>query len=83
MYDASYIKLREASITYAFPSSLLKDSFIKTFSMSLLGNNLWIIQKNLPDADPEAGASSGNVQGYQSGVMPTTRVISFNIKASF
>lgn len=83
IYDASYVKLREVSLTYSLPSKYLKDSFVKAFSLSLLGNNLWIIDKNLPDADPEAGASSGNVQGYQSGVMPTTRVYSFNIKASF
>jgi TonB-linked SusC/RagA family outer membrane protein len=83
IYDASYVKLREVSLTYTLPSKFLKDSFMKSFAMSLLGNNLWIIHKNVPYADPEAGASSGNVQGYQSGVMPTTRVVSFNIKASF
>ncbi|MNY56863.1 hypothetical protein D3C86_1929880 [compost metagenome] len=55
----------------------------KSISFSLLGNNLWIIHKNLPYADPEAGQSSGNIQGFQSGVMPTTRVYSFNIKATF
>ena len=27
------------------------------------------MHKNLPYADPEAGLSSGNVQGYQSGPM--------------
>lgn len=83
IYDASYVKLREVSLTYSLPSKFLKDSLIKNFSVSLLGNNLWIIDKNTPDTDPEAGASSGNIQGYQSGVMPTTRVYSFNIKASF
>lgn len=83
IYDASYVKLREVSFTYALPAKYLKDSFVKSLSFSLLGNNLWIIDKNLPMADPEAGASAGNVQGYQSGVMPTTKVYSFNLKASF
>ena len=83
IYDASYVKLREVSFTYALPAKYLKDSFVKSLSFSLLGNNLWIIDKKLPMADPEAGASSGNVQGYQSGVMPTTKVYSFNLKASF
>lgn len=41
------------------------------------------MHKNLPYADPEAGLSSGNVQGYQSGPMPTTRNISFNVKVNF
>ncbi|MFT3795316.1 SusC/RagA family TonB-linked outer membrane protein [Flavobacterium sp.] len=83
IYDASYVKLREVSLTYALPSKYFEGALLKSLSLSLLGNNLWIIDKNLPDADPEAGASSGNIQGYQSGVMPTTKVYSFNIKASF
>ena len=40
------------------------------------------MHKNLPYADP-VGLSSGNVQGYQSDPMPTTRNISFNVKVNF
>jgi TonB-linked SusC/RagA family outer membrane protein len=83
VYDGSFVKLREASITYNLPSQLLQGTVLKSASFSLIGNNLWIIHKNLPDADPEAGSSGGNVQGYQSGVMPTVRVISFNVKLNF
>ncbi|MDR1877544.1 MAG: SusC/RagA family TonB-linked outer membrane protein [Flavobacteriaceae bacterium] len=83
VYDASYVKLREVSITYSLPAQYLKGTFIKGASFSVIGNNLWIIHKNLPDADPEAGMSSGNIQGYQSGVMPTTRIYSFNVKFNF
>ncbi|WP_427875269.1 TonB-dependent receptor domain-containing protein [Flavobacterium sp. MMS24-S5] len=83
IYDASYVKLREVGFTYNVPSRFLDKTMAKSISFSLLGNNLWIIHKNLPYADPEAGQSSGNVQGFQSGVMPTTKVYSFNIKATF
>src|SRR5690606_25751879 len=83
VYDASYVKLREAKISYTLPEKLLRNTFVKGATFSLLGNNLWIIHKNVPYADPEAGMSSGNVQGYQSGVMPTTRVYSFNVKLNF
>ncbi|WP_318642804.1 SusC/RagA family TonB-linked outer membrane protein [Flavobacterium ardleyense] len=83
MYDAGFVKLREVALSYSLPTRFLDNTMVKSLSISLLGNNLWIIDKSLPDADPEAGASSGNVQGYQSGVMPTTKVYSFNIKASF
>ncbi|CAD7809791.1 TonB-dependent receptor SusC [Chryseobacterium aquaeductus] len=83
VYDASYVKLREASITYTLPSKVFEGTVIRSASFSLLGNNLWIIHKNLPMADPEAGSSGGNVQGYQSGVMPTVRTISFNVKVNF
>jgi TonB-linked SusC/RagA family outer membrane protein len=83
IYDASYVKLREVGLTYNFPSKILEKTFIKGASLSLNGSNLWIIHKNLPYADPEAGMSSGNVQGYQSGVMPSEKVYSFNVKINF
>ena len=83
VYDASYIKLREASLSYTFDKKVLGNTFIQGFTLGLSGSNLWIIHKNLPYADPEAGLSSGNIQGYQSGVMPTTRNYSFNLKVNF
>lgn len=84
IYDASYVKLREASIAYTLPAQLFKSGgFVKGATFGLVGNNLWIIHKNVPYADPEAGTSSGNIQGYQSGVMPVTRVFSFNAKLNF
>ncbi|WP_281322702.1 SusC/RagA family TonB-linked outer membrane protein [Flavobacterium aestivum] len=82
VYDAGFVKLREVAITYNFPTSLLGTS-IKGASFSVIGNNLWIIDKSLPYSDPEAGLSSGNTQGYQSGPMPTARNISFNVKLNF
>ncbi|GGC92814.1 SusC/RagA family TonB-linked outer membrane protein [Flavobacterium lutivivi] len=83
IYDASYVKLREVVLGYSIPSKLLDRTFIKGLTFSLSGTNLWIIHKNLPYADPEAGNSSGNVQGYQSGVMPSEKVYSFNVKLNF
>ncbi len=83
IYDASYLKLREISLTYVLPKEMLGKSFFKGASVSLVGSNVWIIYKNLPDADPEAGLSSGNLQGFQSGVMPTTRNFGFNINLQF
>ncbi len=83
IYDASYIKLREASLTYSLPKSMLSKSFLNGVSFSLVGSNLWIIKKNLPYADPEASQSAGNVQGWQSGVMPTTRNIGFTVNLQF
>lgn len=83
VYDATYIKLREVALTYSMPKSLLENTFVQGASFSLVGNNLWIIKKNLPFADPESGLSAGNVQGYQTSPLPTTRTISFNVKLNF
>ncbi|MBN9337346.1 MAG: SusC/RagA family TonB-linked outer membrane protein, partial [Chryseobacterium sp.] len=83
VYDASYIKLREVSLSYTFDKKVLANTFIQSLTVGISGSNVWIIHKNLPYADPEAGLSSGNIQGYQSGVMPTTKNYSFNIKINF
>ncbi|MCB0431196.1 MAG: SusC/RagA family TonB-linked outer membrane protein [Flavobacteriales bacterium] len=83
VYDAGYVKLRELSVTYTIPSAKLKDKFFSGASFSVVGNNLWIIHKNLPYADPESGVTSGNIQGWQSGVMPTTRNFGFNVNLQF
>jgi TonB-linked SusC/RagA family outer membrane protein len=84
VYDASYVKLREASLTYSLPNSVMsKLHGFKGIDLSLIGRNLWIIHKNLPYADPEESISSGNSQGYQGGSYPTTRTIGFNIRLTF
>ena len=81
VYDASYIKLRELVITYSVPSKIVsKTKIFKGLDISLIGRNLWIIDKKIPYADPEDGISSGNVQGYQVGSYPTVRSFGFNLK---
>lgn len=83
VYDASYIKLRQTSISYSLSEKVLKDTFINGMTISIVGTNLWIIHKNLPDADPESGLGAGNLQGYSTGSLPSTRDISCNIKIQF
>jgi len=84
-YDGSYVKLREAGITYSIPESLLEG--LKPFrgiDISLIGRNLWIIHKNMKYSDPEEGLSSGNANGgYQSGAYPIMRTYGFNVKLTF
>ena len=83
-YDASYIKLREATLSYAFPQSVFRNiNAIKGVELSVIGRNLWLIHKNLPYADPEENLSSGNIQGMQSGAYPTTRSLGVNLKVKF
>ncbi len=78
VYDASYVKLRELSLSYTLPEKWTS-SYFKEIQLSLIGRNLWIIHKNVPYADPEENLSSGNIQGYQSGSYPTTRTLGLNL----
>jgi len=83
VYDASYLKLRELTISYDLPKSLISKLYLSNASIGFVGSNLWIISKNLPHADPEASQSSGNIQGWQSGVMPATRNLGFTLNLQF
>lgn len=83
VYDASFVKLREASLTYAFGDQILDRVPFTKASISFIGRNLWIIHKNLPYSDPEAGLSAGNVQGYQSGAYPAIREVGASLKFNF
>jgi TonB-linked SusC/RagA family outer membrane protein len=84
VYDASFVKLRELSLTYTFPRALLaRTHCLSAASLSLVGSNLWIFHKNLPYADPESSQSSGNIQGWQSGVTPAERTVGFTLNVQF
>jgi hypothetical protein len=84
VYAASYVKLREVMLTYALPQSLMaKSKALHAVSFSLVGGNLWIISKDLPHADPEASQGAGNIQGWQSGVMPSMRTIGLTVNVQF
>jgi len=83
VYDATYVKLREVSLSYKMPSKLLEKTFIRGAEFSFVGSNLWIIFKDLPYADPESGLGAGNLQGFSVGSLPSTRDFGFNVKLSF
>lgn len=83
VYDASYVKLRQIALSYTLPSSVLKKTFITGITISAVASNVWIIFKNLPHADPESGLGAGNLQGYTTGSLPTTRDFSLNLKLTF
>ncbi len=79
VYDASFVKLREVTLNYSLPASIVQKTRLNGIDISVFGRNLWIIYKNTPYTDPESGLSAGNVQGYQSGAYPAVREVGFNI----
>jgi TonB-linked outer membrane protein, SusC/RagA family len=84
VYDASYVKLREVSITYNVPKQLVqKTKIIKDCNVALTGKNLWIIYKNLPYSDPESLMSSGNIQGFQVGALPSLMQFGAKLNLTF
>ncbi|MCD7971650.1 MAG: SusC/RagA family TonB-linked outer membrane protein [Candidatus Azobacteroides sp.] len=83
-YDASYVKLRELSIGYNLPKSLISKIKMTNARVSLVGRNLWILYQKTPKGlDPEAALNAGNGQGLESGSLPPTTTLGFDIKVSF
>jgi len=75
LYSRTFVKLREVIISYTFPQTLLKKTFIKSASVSLVGRNLLLFTK-VPYMDPD---------GY-SGISlaePTYRNIGVNLNVKF
>ena len=83
VYDASFVKLREVSLGYSLPQSIISKTPFTAVDISLIGRNLWIIHKNTPYSDPEANTSAGNFQGNQSGAYPAVKEYGFNIGLKF
>ncbi len=83
-YDASFVKLRELSIGYNLPKSLISKIKMTNARVSVVGRNLWVLYQNTPKGiDPEAALNAGNGQGMESGSMPPCTTFGFDIKVSF
>lgn len=83
VFDASFVKLREVRLSYTFPNSWFESVRIRDLSLSLVGRNLAILHRNIPNVDPEAAVNSGNVQGFEGGQLPTERSIGVNLSVKF
>jgi hypothetical protein len=86
IFDASYIKLRELSLSYTLPSSLLaKTKFINGAQVGIEGRNLALLYSRIPNIDPEAnlfGAGSDGL-GVERATVPSTRSVGFNVRLTF
>jgi hypothetical protein len=83
-YSATNIRLREASLTYRLPKTLLKKAPFQAASVSLTGRNLFFIRKDAPGFDPESTAGATNTSVGQEGFsLPSTRQIGLNLNLSF
>ena len=83
IFDASYVKLREITLSYNLPKEWIRRIGLASASISLAGRNLLIIHKNVPNIDPETAFNTGNAQGLESLSLPTTRSYGFNINLKF
>lgn len=82
-YSATNLRLREVVLGYNFsPAILGEKGFIKGAKISLVGRNLFFLQKDAP-FDPEVVTGTGNYQGIEYNSLPSTRNIGLNLKLMF
>jgi TonB-linked SusC/RagA family outer membrane protein len=83
--SATYVKLREVSLSYRIPKKALAKSPFGDITVGLFGNNLlvWTPSKN-EFVDPEINsAGATNLQGFDFTAQPSQRNFGFNVSVSF
>ncbi len=83
--DASYIKLREASLYYTLPAKLFEGKYIGGVTLGIFGNNLllWTPKEN-KYTDPEmSSGGSTNEQGDEYESRQSLRNYGISLKVSF
>ncbi|MRS65333.1 SusC/RagA family TonB-linked outer membrane protein [Larkinella terrae] len=82
LFDASFVKLREMSLSYALPKSLIGKTPFSTIQVSLIGRNLMLwTPKSQPNVDPEVSSfGTGNSQGYEYLAYPSARSYGASLK---
>lgn len=81
IYNASNIRLQEASIGYTLPKRWFRD--VCSIDISLVGRNLWLIYCKAP-FDPESASSTDTYyQGIDFFMQPSLRSYGFSVKLNF
>ncbi|ERM80889.1 hypothetical protein P872_11600 [Rhodonellum psychrophilum GCM71 = DSM 17998] len=86
IFDATVIRLREVSLGYSLPSTMLRKTPFGSIFISVSGRNLWYLAPNTPKAmnyDPEVSTAGSNNPGYDDLGVPATKRYGVNLRASF
>lgn len=86
-YDASYLKVREVSVSYTFSGPGTSEGWLKddrTFVVSIIGRNLYAFSA-IPHFDPEQQAVQGSqfISGVEDMSYPTARSIGVKLNLTF
>ena len=82
VYDGSFVKLRELSIGYTFPSGIASKLKMSKLSLSYVGRNLAILHSNTKNFDPETGFNT-SFSGVEYFGIPSARSHGFRLNMTF
>ncbi len=84
LQDASWVRLRNISVSYTIPTGLLKKSFFSGLRLTFTGNNLFL---NTPYRgwDPESNyfGPNSNIYGYAGMRTPSVKSYNFKVNLTF
>ncbi len=87
IFDATVIRLRQISLGYAVPKSILENTPFGRVGITISGENLWYRAPNFPEGinfDPEISSLGvGNGRGFDYRTAPTAKKYGVTLNASF
>ncbi len=84
VFDASFVKWRELSLSYALPSRLFKNMAVQSIDIGVTARNLALLYRKAPHIDPETafGVNVGQ-QGLEYAQTPSARTIGMTLNVKF
>lgn len=86
-YDATVVRLREVSLSYSLPSTIISKTPLGGISLTLSGQNLWYNAPNFPkhvNFDPETSSLGvSNVRGLEYLSGPTSKRFGASLRVTF
>lgn len=82
IYDNSYVKCREITLSYRVPEAWLK-KVVKGLTVSFVARNPFIVWKNIPNIDPDSNYNNTTGMGLEYGSLPSRRSYGFNVNLKF
>jgi hypothetical protein len=82
--DASWVRLRSATLSYTFPHTALGNSIVKNLTLGVTGNNLLLFTK-YKGFDPESSSTpaGNNANGFAGFTYPALRSVIFSLNVGF
>jgi hypothetical protein len=87
VFDGTTVRLREVTLGYSLPGSILEKTPFRGVTLSLSGRNLYWFSPTVPkhsNFDPETNTyGSSNAQGFEYTNAPTSRRYGVNLRVNF
>jgi TonB-linked SusC/RagA family outer membrane protein len=84
IFETTWFRVREASLSYSLPASMLGRTPFGNVELSVFGRNLYLNAPHYPHLDPEQNALGiSNAQGLEFNALPQTRSMGVSLRLGF